>query len=162
MATALYRTEKREKRREAKAETAAQLETSIETELLQRLKAGTYGDIYNIPHSQYTKVLDEQVIQPSMHSGFAYVQSAHGHLAWHERQGKLGRLLIDLNINIWPLLWQEKEMEKEGQLDQVEYVEGDEDEDEEVGHAGVQRKTFAGICSGYTILYKALVESVHR
>lgn len=57
----MCRTEKRERRREAKAETAAQLETSIETELLQRLKAGTYGDIYNIPHAQYEKVLTEQV-----------------------------------------------------------------------------------------------------
>lgn len=56
-----YRTEKRERRREAKAETAAQLESSIEAELLQRLKAGTYGDIYNIPQSQYEKVLNEQV-----------------------------------------------------------------------------------------------------
>ena len=61
MSAACHRTEKREKRRETKAETAAQLETSIEAELLQRLKAGTYGDIYNIPHSQYEKVLDEQV-----------------------------------------------------------------------------------------------------
>ena len=61
MSATCHRTEKREKRRETKAETAAQLETSIEAELLQRLKAGTYGDIYNIPHSQYEKVLDEQV-----------------------------------------------------------------------------------------------------
>lgn len=52
------RTEQRERRREAKAETAAKLETSIEQELLARLRAGTYGDIYNFPTAEYEKVLD--------------------------------------------------------------------------------------------------------
>ncbi len=35
---------------------AAQLETSIEQELLQRLKKGMYGDIYNIHQKVYEKV----------------------------------------------------------------------------------------------------------
>jgi hypothetical protein len=50
------RTEKMERRREAKAETAARLDKSIESELLKRLQAGTYGDIYNFPLKQYEKV----------------------------------------------------------------------------------------------------------
>ncbi len=55
----LPRTEKRETRREAKAQTAAQLEKAIEAELLKRLQAGTYGDIYNFPTKQYEAVLDQ-------------------------------------------------------------------------------------------------------
>lgn len=60
------RTEKRENRQEAKAETAAQLERAIESELLKRLQAGTYGDIYNFPTKQYEAVLDKAEARPSL------------------------------------------------------------------------------------------------
>lgn len=53
--------EKRESRREAKALAAAQLDQSIEGELLDRLKKGTYGDIYNIHKDVFEKLMDEEV-----------------------------------------------------------------------------------------------------
>lgn len=53
--------EKREVGRERKAVKAAALEKAIEKELLGRLRAGTYGDIYNFPTKQYEKALDEEM-----------------------------------------------------------------------------------------------------
>ncbi|KAL6987482.1 cysteine synthase [Sarracenia purpurea var. burkii] len=54
---------KREARREVKAEKAAVLDKSIEKELLDRLKKGVYGDIYNYPVIEYNKVLDMEGLQ---------------------------------------------------------------------------------------------------
>ncbi|XP_057984937.1 uncharacterized protein LOC131169689 [Hevea brasiliensis] len=54
---------KREARREEKAEKAALLDKSIEKELLERLKKGVYGDIYNYPADKYNQLLDMDELQ---------------------------------------------------------------------------------------------------
>lgn len=54
------KTERREATREKKAETAAKLEISIEQELLNRLKQGVYGDIYNYDKEAFQELLDEK------------------------------------------------------------------------------------------------------
>jgi protein MAK16 len=50
---------RREKNRELAAEKAARIEQTIEQEVLERLRSGTYGDIYNFNQKAFENVLQQ-------------------------------------------------------------------------------------------------------
>lgn len=68
--------EKRERIREEKAEQVAKVDLQIEKELLDRLKQGMYGDIYNFDQAKFNETLDkvEEMEESEAEAEFEFVE----------------------------------------------------------------------------------------
>lgn len=121
--------EKLEGRREEKALKAAKLESSIKQELMERLKRGTYGDIYNFPEVQYNEALDEAQAEDEEAAALEETEDAE------EGYEEVDDEDEDDEEEEYEEEEEEEEYEDDEDVGLVEYVanfdEGDEEEEED-------------------------------